>query len=161
TTVTSPASSASAGAAVSFVPNQVRAKYFPQTVLGIGQPASFSADPVLHYKTQRVLGRMAEVEFTPISLIWIFSDGASGSGNPFVRSFEENGSYQAVARVTYRVKFRLLGETSWQLVQGAITSLSNRLNLTVGESLGSESDGEAVLLVGQLCTNQPQAFGCD
>ncbi|MFM7013432.1 MAG: hypothetical protein ACKOXT_00355, partial [Actinomycetota bacterium] len=64
---------------------------------------------------------MAEVEFTPISLIWIFSDGVSGGGNPFVRSFEENGSYQAVAQVTYRVKFRLLGETSWQLVQGAIT----------------------------------------
>jgi hypothetical protein len=150
--------SASAEAVV-FYPNPLLISFYPNSVLTIGQQAQFSANPSLHYRSQVVLGRQAEVEFTPRSVSWEFSDGQKASGTNPKKSFASSGKYQVVAQLSYLVRYRLLGETSWQRVSGEIVARSNQLEIAVGAQIikGSLSTG---LLVGGDCGARPRSFGC-
>jgi hypothetical protein len=132
--------------AVTFHPNSLTISYYPNSVLAIGQLAKFVSNPSLHYSSQAVLGRQAEVEFTPNLLSWVFSDGLQRVGNQTERSFESQGSYLVQARISYLVRYRLLGETSWQQVPGQISASSNVLEVPVGAKFlaGGSSTGWTV-----------------
>jgi hypothetical protein len=160
TVVKSPGSSYSTGQAVNFSPAELTAQYFPNSVLAIGQSARFVSNPLLHYLTQPVLGRQAEVQFTPVSVVWEFSDGLSALGSETTRSFLEPGKYFAMASVSYSISYRLLGETSWQEVQGQIVVSSNTLEVPVGLAFLT-GDRANALLVGQDCGKGPIVFGCE
>lgn len=154
-----PRTSSASAEAVVFYPNPLVISLYPNSVLTIGQLAQFSSNPSLHYSSQVVLGRQAEVEFTPRSVSWEFSDGQKASGTNPKKGFASAGKYQVTAQLRYLVRYRLLGETSWQSVSGEIVATSNRLDISVGAQTikGSLSTG---LLVGGDCGSRPKSFGC-
>jgi hypothetical protein len=150
----------SSGAA-SFSPNPLRANVYPSPQLGSGEIASFRSNPSLHFGSQLVIGKQAEVQFTPTSLGWQFSDGIRMQGVDVKRQFEQAGKYQAWAIASYFVSYRLVGETAWQPVAGQISVLSNVLNLDVSVKIPAlPAKPPKLLLVGGECSANPGSWGC-
>ena len=153
-----PAASSFASAAVSFSPNPLKASVYPASQLPAGETFTFGANPSLHYGSQVVLGRQAEVQFSPAGLGWQFSDGTRIQGVEIKRSFEQTGKYQAWAIANYFVSYRVVGETAWQAVAGQISVLSNVLDLDVSVKLPAVPP--KLLLVGGECSANPKSWGC-
>lgn len=156
-----PAASSFASAAVSFSPNPLKATVYPAPQLPAGETFTFSANPSLHYGSQVILGRQAEVQFSPAGLGWQFSDGTRIQGVEIERSFEQTGKYQAWAIANYFVSYRVVGETAWQAVAGQISVLSNVLDLDVSIKIPAVPPiPPRLLLVGGECSANPKSWGC-
>ena len=156
-----PASTSFASAAVSFSPNPLKASVYPEPQLPAGETFTFSANPSLHYRSQVVLGRQAEVQFSPAGLGWQFSDGTRIQGVEVKRSFEQTGKYQAWAIANYFVSYRVVGETAWQAVAGQISVLSNVLDLDVSIKIPAvPPTPPKLLLVAGDCSTNPKSWGC-
>ena len=156
-----PAASNFASAAVSFSPNPLKAAVYPATQLPAGETFTFSANPSLHYGSQVILGRQAEVQFSPAGLGWQFSDGNRIQGVEIKRSFEQAGKYQAWAIASYFVSYRVVGETTWQAIAGQISVLSNVLDLDVSIKTPTvPPTPPKLLLVGGECSTNPKSWGC-
>jgi hypothetical protein len=156
-----PAASTYNSAAVSFSPNPLRASVHPSAQLITGDGARFSSNPSLHYGSQLILGRAAEVQFSPAWLGWQFSDGTRIHGVDIERSFEKAGKYQAWAIASYFVSYRVVGETAWQSVAGQISVLSNVLDLEVSAKTPAVPLKPAkLLLVGGECSVNHGDWGC-
>jgi hypothetical protein len=156
-----PVASTFSSAAVSFAPNPLSANVYPGPQLTAGDIATFSSNPSLHYGSQLILGRQAEVQFSPAWLGWQFSDGTRIQGVDIKRSFEQSGKYQAWAIANYFVSYRLVGETAWQSVAGQISVLSNVLELDVSVKIPVVPPKPAkLLLVGGECSANPKSWGC-
>ena len=133
----------------------------PGNVLGIGQLVSFSSNPSSHYGVSQILGKQAQVHFLPVESGWSFSDGPTSAGADTSRSFQAAGKYKAQAWVSYQLRYRLLGESSWQEVAGQLTVDSNTLEVLVGAMyLKGDQASQGALLVGEDCTGRAKAFGC-
>jgi hypothetical protein len=156
-----PAATTFSSAAVSFSPNPLRATVHPMTQLSTGDTATFSSNPSLHYGSQLVLGRQAEVQFSPAGLGWQFSDGTRIQGVDIRRAFDQAGNYQAWAIASYFVSYRLVGETAWQSVPGQISVLSNVLDLEVSLKIPEvPTKPQKLLLVGGECSAITTSWGC-
>ena len=156
-----PAATNFASAAVSFSPNPLKATVYPASQLTAGEAFTFSANPSLHYGSQVILGRQAEVQFSPAGLGWQFSDGTRIQGEEIKRTFEEAGKYQAWAIASYFVSYRVVGETAWQAVAGQISVLSNVLDLDVSIKIPAvPPTPPKLLLVGGDCSTNPKSWGC-
>lgn len=156
-----PVANTYSSAAVSFSPNPLMAKVFPAAQLVAGEIANFSSNPSRHYGSQLILGRRAEVQFSPAWLGWQFSDGARIQGVDIKRSFEKAGKYQAWAIANYFVSYRLVGETAWQSVAGQISVLSNVLELEISVKIPAMPNKPSkLLLVGGECSVNPRSWGC-
>jgi hypothetical protein len=153
-----PTATSFASAAVSFSPNPLKASVYPESQLPAGETFTFGANPSLHYGSQVVLGRQAEVQFSPAGLGWQFSDGTRIQGVEVKRSFEQTGKYQAWAIANYFVSYRVVGETAWQAVAGQISVLSNVLDLDVSVKIPAVPP--KLLLVGGECSANPKSWGC-
>lgn len=156
-----PVATTYSSAAVSFSPNPLSAKVFPAAQIVAADIATFSSNPSLHYGSQLILGRQAEVQFSPAWLGWQFSDGTRIQGVDIKRSFEQAGKYQAWAIANYFVSYRLVGETAWQSVAGQISVLSNVLELDVSVKIPAvPAKPPKLLLVGGECSVNPRSWGC-
>jgi hypothetical protein len=156
-----PVASTFSSAAVSFSPNPLRASVYPAAQLVAGESFTFSSNPSLHYGSQVILGRQAEVKFSPAWLGWQFSDGTRMQGVDVKRGFEKAGSYQAWAIANYFVSYRVVGETTWQSVAGQISVLSNVLDLDVSvKAPAVPPKPPKPLLVGGECSANPRSWGC-
>lgn len=156
-----PAATSFASAAVSFSPNPLKASVYPALQLPAGETFTFSANPSLHYGSQVILGRQAEVQFSPAGLGWQFSDGTRIQGVEINRSFEKAGKYQAWAIANYFVSYRVVGETAWQAVAGQISVLSNVLDLDVSIKIPAvPPTPPKLLLVAGDCSTNPKSWGC-
>lgn len=156
-----PVATTFSSAAVSFTPNPLTASVYPAAQLVAGDIATFSSNPSLHYGSQQILGRQAEVQFSPAWLGWQFSDGTRMQGADVKRSFEQSGKYQAWAIASYFVSYRLVGETAWQAVAGQISVLSNVLDLDVSVKIPAvPPKPPKLLLVGGECSANPKSWGC-
>lgn len=72
------------------------------------------------------------------------------------------GRFQIRAYVEYLVSYRILGESAWKPVAGAILVESNLLELEVGTLNPSRDPSpQGVLLVGEDCIGRMGVFGCD
>lgn len=156
-----PVASSFSSAAVSFSPNPLSASVSPGDQLVAGETATFGSNPSLHYGSQMILGRQAEVQFTPAWLGWQFSDASRVQGVDVRRSFERPGKYQAWAIANYFVSYRVVGESAWQPVAGQISVLSNVLDLDVSRKIPEvPSKPPKLLLVGGDCSDNPKSWGC-
>jgi hypothetical protein len=156
-----PAATNFASAAVSFSPNPLKATVYPVAQLPTGEIFTFSSNPSLHYGSQLVLGRQAEVQFSPAGLGWQFSDGVRTQGVEIKRGFEQAGKYQAWAIASYFVSYRVVGEMAWQAVAGQISVLSNVLDLDVSIKIPAvPPKPPKLLLVGGDCSTNPKSWGC-
>jgi hypothetical protein len=156
-----PVSTSYNSAAVSFSPNPLRATVRPSTKFTAGDSTSFSSNPSLHYGSQSILGRQAEVQFAPAWLGWQFSDGARQQGVDIKRSFDSAGKYQAWAIANYFVSYRVIGESTWVQLPGQISVLSNVIDLEAAIKLPEIAPSpKRGLLVGDNCSSSPVSWGC-
>jgi hypothetical protein len=160
--ILTPVETSYSSAAVSFLPNPLRARVHPGPKAFAGESLTFSSNPTLHIRTQSLLGRQAEVRFAPAWLGWQFSDGPRKQGTAITRSFDAEGQYQAWAIANYFVSYRILGESNWQAVPGQVSILSNVIKLNVKVKLpeATPSPSARPLLVGDTCDSNPRNWGC-
>ena len=148
-------------AAVSFSPNPLRANVYPGTQFSAGDSLSFSSNPSLHFGSQVILGRQAEVQFSPAWLGWQFSDGTRLQGTDITRSFHSAGKYQAWAIANYFVSYRIIGESAWVAVPGQISVLSNVIDLDATQRIPQVTPSpKKPLLVGGTCNQSSNNWGC-
>jgi hypothetical protein len=148
-------------AAVSFSPNPLLATVYPGTQFTAGDSLSFSSNPSLHFGSQVILGRQAEVQFSPAWLGWQFSDGPRVQGVDVSRIFDSAGKYQAWAIANYFVSYRIIGESAWVAVPGQISVLSNVIDLDATQRIPQVTPSpKKPLLVGGICNQSASNWGC-
>jgi hypothetical protein len=127
----------------------------------VNEALTLEVNSELHYRTATLLGRLAEVRFTPQRVSWLFGDGAVADGANTNHSFSRVGSYVVSARVFYDADYRLSGSLTW--ISGGVISLTNQVVIEVGNSEGQappSAPSKRVLLVAKNCVARPAAFGC-
>ena len=164
--ISKPSTANKTSAAASFTPSGVSGNVYPSNELSIGQQASFTSSAVQHYRSGTLLGTPTEVRFTPVSVIWDFGDGSSGTGSYAPHTFTTAGAHQVQVRVVYAVSYRVRGSVTWIAEPDAITvaddlmvAVSAGANYPIDSSSNSASNSK-VLLVGQDCLVNPGSFGC-
>ena len=120
----------------------------PGSALKPGQTARFSTVPKTVLGNSKLLGRPVLVRFTPVSLKWLFGDGASAVsalGDPSARhAYAQKGVYSATVATTFRVAYRL-ASGRWLSDPDAITLASSPLRLTVGDVAAGEASRVVLL----------------
>lgn len=165
TVVTTPGVTTVDTGSVSFTPAAMSANVSDSS-LRVGQAAIFSADPFTHFRTGTILGRAAEVSFTPSSVNWSFSDGGEASGATVSHSFASSGSKTATASVSYSVAYRFVAGGGW-VTQGSI-DMSAAVQVLVSTSgivapptaAPSSPPKKVVFLVARNCLGNAGAIGC-
>lgn len=127
----------------------------------LGEPVEFRALAATHFKTASMLGRLAEVKFTPVEIDWNFGDGTSASGEVIRHTFSHSQTFVVSARVTYSSEYKFSGENTWRSA-GSI-AVTDRVVISVaGEASGGEPSNQSgqVVLVASNCIERPKSFGC-
>ncbi|UOE42861.1 hypothetical protein [Agromyces larvae] len=134
----------------------------------IGLPANFIDEASAHTTTGTLLGRPAEVRFTPVGYRWEFSDGATvTSDDPgatwaelgqreFTATatshvFTERGTFTVTPTTTYLAEYRFDG-SAWLPVPGALEIPGEARSIQVGRI--------DTVLVNGTCTQNPSGPGC-
>lgn len=163
TVKTIPGSASTSASSAMFTPAGVTASVFPSSELSLGQVASFSSNPMVHFRAGSVLNLPTEVRFTPVSTTWILDGEVIGVGNSAYYSFAELGSHQVSVEVVYSVAYRVRGSALWIGEPDSITVLDD-LSLQVSTEADTwdypEPPPGRALLVGSDCLAQPGSFGC-
>ena len=160
-----PAASSNSSGSANFSPDESSAVVSPSNLLSVGQPANFSSDPKTHYRLGFVLGRSAEVRFTPLRADWNFSDGATATGARVTHSFDP-GFFDVEVVITYSISYRLEGQANWiadpgQIGMPAIVSVEVNDQPTLpSEELTSVVLAKTPLLVSVNCLSNRTAIGC-
>jgi hypothetical protein len=146
----------------SFTPETITASAFPPAV-SVSDPVYLNAPATAHYRIGNILGKTAQVRFTPIDSSWSFSDGSQASGLSPTHTFLSPGTFSASVTVRYQVSYRFAGETIWNNDVGHIT-LTDQVKITVSAKQNSptySTESEArPYLVGENCLKNPLAFAC-
>jgi outer membrane biosynthesis protein TonB len=58
-----------------------------------GEAILIQVSAVMHFRTASLLGREAEVRFTPTETSWVFGDGAGALGSELRHSYERSGKF--------------------------------------------------------------------
>jgi hypothetical protein len=127
----------------------------------LNEPVLFAASSQLHFRTATLLGRLAEVRFTPERVSWMFGDGSASEGVNVNHAFSRAGSYLVSARVFYEADYRFSGGLVW--ISGGVISLTDKVLLEIAVAKGAEPPAvvsNRVLLVAKNCLERPAAFGC-
>jgi hypothetical protein len=127
----------------------------------LGELVEFRALAATHFKTASILGRLAEVKFTPIAIYWNFGDGTSASGEVIHHGFSRSQTLVVSARVTYSSEYRFSGENAW-LSAGSISVTDRVVIVVAGEASSGEPINQSgqVVLVAANCIERPKSFGC-
>lgn len=160
---TIPGSTSASASSAMFTPTGVSASVFPSSELSLGQQASFSSNPSIHFRAGAVLNLPTEVRFTPVSTIWILNGEVFGVGSSANYYFSEIGSHQVRVEVVYAVAYRVRGSALWIGEPDSITvidDLSLRVSTEPDSTDYPEPPQGRALLVGSNCLAQPGSFGC-
>ena len=161
---TTPSNSSSANGSAYFSPDESSAVVSPSNNLGAGQEATFLSDPKVHYRLGSVLGKSAEVRFSPIGATWAFDDGATAAGSR-ASHFFGLGNYRVEVIITYAVSYRFAGQVSWVADPGLI-EMPAAVLVSVTDMQEQEAspipESAALLpyLVSANCLKNTQAPGC-
>lgn len=134
----------------------------------IGLPTNFFASSEPHIQEGTLLGRAAEVRFSPVGFHWEYGDGTSATlasaGAPWAElgvgeftetatshAFHTSGNYTVVLTVEFSAEYRLDG-LPWTAIAGTIEIPAEPLSLT--------ADTANTVLVGRECTVNPRGPGC-
>lgn len=124
----------------------------------------FWVHPVMHFKSGLLLGKTADVRFTPTKTLWRFDDGSERVGDRVSQVFSSAGAIEASAEVTYSVSYQIAGTSGWQ-ASGEIQvadSLSIAVVDTDGEVIAAPEvpSKKSLRLVARNCLQQRGKFGC-
>jgi hypothetical protein len=112
--------------------NRPYASWSPGDELEIFESGQFNVDVNNRTTTGHLLGQTAQIRFTANSTFWQFSDATTLSGRSVSKSFHNVGSFFAVAKVSYRVDYRMLGQ-NWVINATTVSLSSNQLEIEVTE----------------------------
>lgn len=136
------------------------------TVAGLDTNFYAITDP--HLVNGTLLGRPADVRFTPVSYRWTYGDGSAAvkstkggtwaalgiqefDPTPTSHVYEQLGDYTITLSITFAADYRFAG-SAWRPVVGTITLPANDLYLRVGTA--------QTVLVEHDCTQNPGGPGC-
>jgi hypothetical protein len=130
----------------------------------VGEVIFVRVNAVMHFRTASLLGREAEVRFTPTETAWVFGDGAGVLGSEARHSYERSGKYLLSVKLAYLAEYRFAGEATWQ--ESGTIVVRDSIEISVGQALGtaevpSSGSPNRVLLVAKNCSVRPSAFGCN
>ena len=151
-------STASKVGQASFAPDAL-AVTVDSNVLSIAETANFATSASEHFRSAIILGRLAEVRFSPTTTAWVFGDSTSGSTGS--HAYFRAATYRVTATQTYMVSYLFQGESVWQ-PSGQVTTAGS---LTV-QVVGSEQPASPPLSVSKIrlvsgnCLQHPAAYGC-
>lgn len=162
-TVAVPKSTTSAATAVgsasdqaAFVPNPVTISSSSNTGF-IGQSIFFSAIASAHSRTATILGKAAQVNFTPVKFDWSADNGAIGSGGSFANSWLGEGSHSVSLSVDYSVSYSL--GSGW--IDAGTISSSDGVAISILEAPVTSIPVPALpVLVSGNCKLRPGSYRC-
>jgi hypothetical protein len=151
-----------------FVPTPGHQQMEPDGWTVAGLDTNFYAITAQHVVNGTLLGRPADVRFTPISYRWAYGDGTNATrGSPGgtwaaqgIRDFEptptshvyeQEGEYTITLSIEFAAEYRFAGGP-WRPVVGTITLPANDLHIRVGTA--------KTVLVEQDCAQNPAGPGC-
>lgn len=102
----------------------------PSGTVEITEPVNFGVNTGGGSHLGELFGSAAEIRFLAQSVSWQFSDGQTRLGRYVSVSFADPQKASAVARVGYRIDYRLLG-SNWVIGASSASLESNRLDLEV------------------------------
>ena len=160
--ISAPKSSSSNTTAVSgasdqaaFTPNQVGISSSSSSGL-VGQAVIFGAIAGQHSRSGVILGKYAQVDFTPVSYDWS-SDSEVGSGGSFAASWTTEGVHSVSLTVTYAVSYSF--GVGW-IDAGMIPSTASTSVSVTSVTLGTPAKRSPPLLVSGNCSIRPGSYGC-
>ena len=152
------------------VPQKVQPKFFtvtpqkpyaftsgPQSI-ELGQAISVATSAASHLRKNVLLGRLALVRFTPTRVSWSFGDGRKSFADRPTHTFRSAGLFTARAVVSYSVKFRFVGTTTWLVDPRGINLQTNPLAFRVRKPDPRPKVGRPLLVLYE-CQNI-QRLGC-
>jgi len=174
TTAPKPTASPSTPAAkLTFSTSTAEARFTPAPLVvsasdsspAAGDTVHFAVDAGLHFRSATLLGKAADVSFTPIETAWVFGDGSTAIGVSVSHVFARTGTFVVQATQSYEANYRIAGETGWVsggevIVHGLVTLTVQRAAPTAAVNPPLEATSKLVLLVGKNCVGRSQLFGC-
>lgn len=151
-----------------FIPTPGRQLMEPDGWTVAGLDTNFYAITDVHVVNGTLLGRPADVRFTPTSYLWAYGDGASATRGtkgdtwesqgiaefeptPTSHVYEQLGDYTITLSIVFAAEYRFAGGP-WRPVVGTITLPANDLHIRVGTA--------KTVLVEHDCLANPSGPGC-
>lgn len=151
-----------------FIPTPGRQRMEPDGWTIAGLDTNFYAITGPHVVNGTLLGRPADVRFTPISYRWAYGDGTSATRStpgatwaaqgirefeptPTSHVYEQVGDYTITLSIAFAAEYRFAGGP-WRPVVGTITLPANDVRIRVGTA--------KTVLVEQDCAQNPAGPGC-
>ena len=151
-----------------FIPTPGRQQMEPDGWTVAGLDTNFYAITGSHIVNGTLLGRAADVRFTPASYLWAYGDGASATRStpgatwasqgigefeptPTSHVYEQIGDYTITLDIVFAAEYRFAGGP-WRAVVGTITLPANDLHIRVGTA--------KTVLVEHDCLANPSGPGC-
>lgn len=153
---------------VSFAPDPGTVSAEPGSVAVVGLPTNLVASTATHTRSGTLLGRAAEVRFTPTAWSWDHGDGTSATHGTAgatwaalgVPEFSETatshtyaaaGTYSLQLTVAFAAEYRW-GSGAWVRIPGTLAIPAASVTLNAAEP--------RTVLVAADCTEAPDAPGC-
>lgn len=151
-----------------FIPTPGRQQMEPDGWTVAGLDTNFYAITGQHVVNGTLLGRPADVRFTPTTYLWAYGDGTSATKStmggtwaaqgiaefeptPTSHVYDELGDYTITLDIVFTAEYRFAGGP-WRPVVGTITLPANDLYLRVGTA--------KTVLVEHDCQQNPAGPGC-
>lgn len=151
-----------------FIPTPGHQQMEPDGWTVAGLDTNFYAITGTHVVNGTLLGRPADVRFTPVSYRWAYGDGTSATKStrggtwaaqgirefeptPTSHVYEQLGDYTITLSIVFAAEYRFAGG-AWRPVVGTITLPANDLHIRVGTA--------KTVLVEQDCLANPSGPGC-
>lgn len=151
-----------------FIPTPGRQQMEPDGWTVAGLDTNFYAITGQHVVNGTLLGRPADVRFTPTTYLWAYGDGTSATKStmgatwaaqgiaefeptPTSHVYDELGNYTITLDIVFTAEYRFAGGP-WRPVVGTITLPANDLYLRVGTA--------KTVLVEHDCQQNPAGPGC-
>jgi len=126
--------------------------------LQVGEEIVLNSLAISHTRNRMLLWYPTQVRFRPVSASWHLADGSEVVGEKFRQSWTTPGTYEVRLRVSYSVKYRILGKSEWFELSGEISRTSSPISITVGKA--EKTAFRLVRLVHWDCFQKPSAIGC-
>jgi len=151
-----------------FIPTPGRQQMEPDGWAVAGLDTNFYAITDTHVVTGTLLGRPADVRFTPTRYLWAYGDGSSATKTtkggtwaaqgipefeptPTSHVYDQLGEYTITLDIVFAAEYRFAGGP-WRPVVGTITLPANDLHIRVGTA--------KTVLVEHDCLANPAGPGC-
>jgi hypothetical protein len=151
-----------------FRPTPAQQRMEPDGWTVAGLDTNFYAITQPHVVAGTLLGRPADVRFTPVAFHWAYGDGSNTTlgtkggtwaalgtrefePTPTSHVYEQLGDYTITLRVSFAAEYRFDG-SSWRPIVGQLTLPANDLHIRVGTA--------KTVLVDEDCLANPSGPGC-